>query len=636
MSRILLSLLLISYVFVPFTYAQDSKDESKLNLQEQLISNLIDSSAVYRTIDLNQSIEICEKAIKLADRNELDSLMAFALKAQGVNYYHQRVYDSCMLYFNKALIKFEEFDNGVQVGKTLGNIGLIYKLRGEYTKAKEYYLKQISLYSKMNHKTGFSAIYINLGVLSKKIENWSRAVHYFKLGINAADEENNIGNKIILLNNVGAIYEIMGNFDEALSSYKESLKLVLNTGNRSTESHLYLNMGLIYRKIKDYTKAEFYLTKSFNIRKIRGDYDELLKVYNELFELAFARKEYKKAKQFIGTMRDLAEMDESKEWMSDVYRASYDLYKKTGQFKLALTSYENHKSIADSIRESYYAEKYNKLMLKYDMDQTKQEMILMSQESRIQGLEIDKKNAWLVAMIVVMLLGVIAIVVSFRINKLKAQHKLMSLDQKVLLSQMNPHFLFNALTAVQCLVLDNENDKANMYIADLASLVRNILEDSREESITLRKEIETLEKYIELQKLRFGFALNFRFEIDDKIDLDELNIPPMMTQPFIENALVHANLQYVNDPEILIKIDCINEDFVTFSIQDNGIGIEEGKKQPLMKDKKSLAMKIARERIQIFNYKLKHQMKLDIIDLKYIDENQQGTLARFTIPTRQV
>ena len=301
--------------------------------------------------------------------------------------------------------------------------------------------------------------------------------------------------------------------------------------------------------------------------------------------------------------------------------------KKTGKYNLALSFYEKFKVIGDSIQDALNKEKYNDLMIKYDMDQTKQKIKLMTQKTKIQDLELDKMNAWLVAMIVIMLLGSVAIVVSFRINKLKAKHKLMSLDQKVLLSQMNPHFLFNALTAVQSLVLDHESDKANLYLSELGALVRNILEDSREEQISLRKELNTLEKYIDLQKLRLDFPLEFRFDIDESIDIDELNIPPMLTQPFIENALVHANLKQVNKPEILIKLEIVDHNFVAFSIQDNGIGIQEGRTKSLMKEKKSLAMQIARDRIQIYNYKSKLQMRLDVIDLKYIDDSKQGTLS---------
>jgi len=470
--------------------------------------------------------------------------------------------------------------------------------------------------------------------LSNIMGNIHRADEYFNSALKLAEKDGNIGDQINALNNLGANYEVQDKLEEALKAYEKSLKIVLNTGNSTMESTLYLNIGLIHRRSLAFDKAAIYLKKSFDIRKLRGNYEELLRVYNEMFELAFARKDYEKAEQYAGTMKDLSMMYKDLDWKGSTYQAYSKLYKEIGNYKLALESYETYREINDSVESALNNEKYNDLMLKYDMDYTRQKVTLMTQKTQIQSLELGKKNAWLVAMIVIMLLGVIAIVVSFRINKLKSEHKLMSLDQKVLLSQMNPHFLFNALTAVQSLVLDKESDKANFYLSELGSLVRNVLEDSREEQISFRKELNTLEKYIDLQKLRFDYPLEFRFDIDESIDLDELNIPPMLTQPFIENALVHANLQEVDRPEILIKIESVDDNFVAFSIQDNGIGIQDGKKNSHMKDKKSLAMQIVRDRIQIYNYKSKHQMKLDVIDLKHLDDNSQGTLARFTIPTQ--
>lgn len=634
MLRISLFLFFILNSFSFILNAQDQKGESNLNIHEQIISNLLESSVNYRDSSKNTSIEICDKAIKVAEKEQTDSLLALAFKTQGANYYYTKDFDSCMLYWKKALVKFKELGNMIQAGKTSGNIGLVYKKRGEYNKALEYYLEEVKIFTEINHKVGLPAIYLNMGNISVLMNNYSRAEGYYNSVLKIAEETDNVRDQINALNNLGVVNEKQNKFKEALKVYERSLKLILGTGNSLRESRLYLNIGIIHRRTEAFDKAALYLKKSFDIRKLRGNYEELLGVYNEMFELALAKKEYGEAGQFVGTMHDLAEMNKDTGWMIDVYAAYYKLYKETGKYKSALNFYEKHKEIGDSVQLALYEEKYNDLMAKHDMDHTKQKVVLMTQETKIQALEIDKKNAWLVAMIVIMLLGVIAIVVSFRINKLKAQHKLMSLDQKVLLSQMNPHFLFNALTAVQSLVLDNESDKANLYLSELGSLVRNVLEDSREENISLRKELDTLEKYIALQKLRFNFPLDFRFDIDENIDLDELRIPPMLTQPFIENALVHANLQQVEKPEILIKLKLMDNGLVEFSIQDNGIGIEEGKQQSMMKEKKSLAMQIARDRIQIYNYKSKYQMKLDVIDLKHIEKNQQGTLARFIIPTQ--
>lgn len=632
MPRISIVLLFILNSFVTVSLAQNQKNESKLTIQEQIVSNLIDSSVSFRDRSYDLSVEVCEKAIRLAEARDIEHLLAKALKTQGVNYYYLRENDSCLYYYKKAIAKFKELDNQIQVGKILGNIGVVYKRKVDYSKAVEYYLKELEVFEKISYWEGLAAIYTNLGGLSFLMENHKRAEDYYKQALDIAVKTHSKVDRLNALNNLGVLYEGQNKLKEALEVYKESLSIVRNTGNSMMESKLYLNMGIIYRRNNDLDKASDYFEKSFNIRKLIGDYADLLGVYNEMFELALARNKYREAKQLAGVMHDLALINSDAEWFADVYRAYSDLYRATGDYKLALEAYEKHRSIGDSLQTVQNEERYSELMVKYDTDHSKQKMELMTQHSTIQKLELDKKNAWLVAMLIIMLLGVIAIVVSFRINSLKAQHKLMSLNQKVLLSQMNPHFLFNALTAVQSLVLDNKGDEANMYLCELAGLVRNILEDSRKEYISLRKELDILEKYIDLQKLRFDFVINYCFEIDGKIDLDEIQIPPMLTQPFIENALIHANLKNVQNPEILIKLNLVEDKYVEFSIQDNGIGIEAGKKQSLMKENKSLATQIANDRVQIYNYKSKIKMKLDIIDIKYIDPNKQGTLARFIIP----
>jgi len=633
MPKFLIVLFLIVNSFFVVQDAQAQKNGKKQDTQEQIISNLIESSVNFRDSSLNLSVEVCDKAISLAQKEGADSLMALAFKTQGINYYYLREFDSCLVYYNKSIVSFEALGNKIQVGKMLGNIGLIYKNKGEYNKALEYYLEEIDIFLSINYIKGLSVIYSNLGSLFVTMGEYEKAENKFQKALDLADQNNNEGDKVDALSNLGVLYAKQDRLDEALQTFEKLLSFTTTNGNSVMISKLYLNIAVIHRRLNNLGLASDFLDKSFDIRKLRGDYHELLGVYHEKFELALCREDYISARHLIGTMKDLAELNSDPEWLADVYSAYTSFYKAIGDYKLAFDSYEQHLHLRDSILEAMNEIKYNELMIKYDLNYNKQNVELMTQKTKIQKLELDKKNAWLVAMIVIMLLGIITIVVSFRINKLKAEHKLMSLDQKVLLSQMNPHFLFNALTAVQCLVLDDEKDKANLYLAELGNLVRSILEDSRKETISLRQELSILEKYIGLQKLRFDFPLEFRFDIDEDIDLDELKIPPMLTQPFIENSLVHANLQEVEKPEIFIKLKLVDNHFVEFSIQDNGIGIEEGKKQSLMKEKKSLAMQIANDRIQIYNFKSKYRMKLDIVDLKHIDNNSQGTLARITIPT---
>jgi sensor histidine kinase YesM len=209
----------------------------------------------------------------------------------------------------------------------------------------------------------------------------------------------------------------------------------------------------------------------------------------------------------------------------------------------------------------------------------------------------------------------------------------MDLRQKVLLTQMNPHFLFNSLTAIQSFILDKKNEEANNYLSRLASLVRSILENSREEFVSLRTELETLKDYIGLQKLRFENEINYDFEVDKNIDQDQVLVPPMLAQPFVENALIHGMLRNNPNAQILIKIS-LNEsnDLLQFQIKDNGIGIDAAKKNRQNKNHKSIATSIALDRVKIYNFKSSKKMKFEIIDLNITDPKQNGTQVTYSIP----
>ena len=245
MPKILLVLFFILNSFISGLNAQNQKDESDLNIQEQIVTNLIESSVSYRGTDKKLSVEICEKAIKLAEKEQADSLLALALKTQGTNFYYLKDFDSCMIYWEKALLKFKESGNMIQAGKVLGNIGVIYKKRGEYSKALEYYLKEIEIFSEINHTEGLSSIYINMGSLANIMGNPFRAGEYFNSALKLAKKEDNLADQNNALNNLGAIYESQDLFQKALDSYEKSLKIVLNIGNSKMESTLYLNIGLI-------------------------------------------------------------------------------------------------------------------------------------------------------------------------------------------------------------------------------------------------------------------------------------------------------------------------------------------------------------------------------------------------------
>ena len=208
-----------------------------------------------------------------------------------------------------------------------------------------------------------------------------------------------------------------------------------------------------------------------------------------------------------------------------------------------------------------------------------------------------------------------------------------SLRQKVLRSQMNPHFIFNSLNAIQSYVLKNDSAHAVKYLNSFARLIRMILESSRYDYISLDKEVNILRYYLELQQLRFGDKFSYSLDVDENIETEMILIPAMLAQPFIENAIEHG-LQHV-ETDGLVKISFVKAtDSIIFKVSDNGIGREKSKlinKQKL-DDRESLSTTLFKERLLTLNRYSGQKITYNIIDLKDDAGNAKGTLVIINLP----
>jgi LytS/YehU family sensor histidine kinase len=221
----------------------------------------------------------------------------------------------------------------------------------------------------------------------------------------------------------------------------------------------------------------------------------------------------------------------------------------------------------------------------------------------------------------------------FRQNRLKTEQNALMLEQKLLRSQMNPHFLFNSLASIQNFIVTEDPDKASIYLSRFSSLMRNILDSSAEEFIPLEKEISTITYYLELQKVRYAGKFDFNIDVDENIDEENMNIPPMLAQPFIENAIEHGIKHKSSKGHISISFS-FNEDVILISVEDDGVGrirAAEIEKQH-KKDHHSMATSITRDRLANLNRKLKTKISLEIIDLKNKQGEASGTKVIFSIP----
>lgn len=220
---------------------------------------------------------------------------------------------------------------------------------------------------------------------------------------------------------------------------------------------------------------------------------------------------------------------------------------------------------------------------------------------------------------------------------LEIEKQLFDLEQKALQLQMNPHFIFNSLNSIQSFIVNNDSDKATLYLAKFAQLMRLILANSREQFVPVKDEIKVLTYYMDIENLRFDNKFDFKIVVDPGIDDDFVGIPPMIIQPYVENAILHGIIHKTGKGNISIILS-LQEENILCTVEDDGVGREKAmeiKNNSGLKHK-SRGMLITKERLEILSKQIKGQISVNVLDLK--DENgiASGTKVEIIIPFKEI
>jgi tetratricopeptide (TPR) repeat protein len=311
------------------------------------------------------------------------------------------------------------------------------------------------------------------------------------------------------------------------------------------------------------------------------------------------------------------------------------LYEITGDLKNAL-EFQKMAEEADKKQMMYdYNIQIGLIQGSYENEKITEKIASLSTENELNRMKLHRTRGLLAGMALLALLMVIMVILHFQKKKLKAEQKTLILKQKLLRSQMNPHFLYNALSGIQNFIVTEQPELASKYLLKFSRLVRNILDNSAEEFITLDRELVTIENYLALQKVRYAGIFDYRIDLNDAIDPEMVRIPPMLAQPFIENAIEHGIKYLESGGEINIRL--YPEDHIlVIEVEDNGIGRKKAFEieSAIEPDHHGMAISITRERLASLNRKLSKNIMLDIIDLKNALGEAVGTRVVFGVPIR--
>jgi LytS/YehU family sensor histidine kinase len=232
--------------------------------------------------------------------------------------------------------------------------------------------------------------------------------------------------------------------------------------------------------------------------------------------------------------------------------------------------------------------------------------------------------------------GLIALLIirrkNIQIKRRELDNQLISLEQKALQSMMNPHFIFNSLGSIQTYLLQNKSGEAGLYLSQFARLIRQNLNAINASNINLEEEIDRLKNYLDLEKLRMEEKFDYEIKVAENLETDEVQIPSMIIQPFVENSIWHGIAFLKGKGKIVITFSMQGDKSLSVIVEDNGIGMKRSETYSANKEKRAhLGMELARKRLEILGKKFSINTSLKFSEL-FPDSPNPGTRVELVVP----
>ena len=562
-------------------------------------------------------------------------MVAQTLEDIATTHFFAKDFDKTFKIMKMALEVYRQKDeNGNTVGSVrdtmtiYSRVGLPYRYIGRSDTSVMLYLKYLEVGEKNNFE--ITDMMLHNGLLAMcyyENRNYDSSFYYFRQAANYPDVNMSIrALKHEHMRRMAGIHLVLKNTDTAVHFFKASFKWFSERGFLKQSQMAARQLGDIYYSLGNLTGAEYYfmqseaLLKEMISKRSYYRYDSLKYIVSWGTELYFPfTKKLIKEKTYEQAIL--------------LFDHIHKLYLERNQLRKAITYLTACSNAKDTLRVLVRNRESIEIQTKYETEQKDKEIYSLSHVNKLQELQLIQSRWMLVGLGGVVLLIILFAIILIRQNKLRNSRQTLLFQQRLLRTQMNPHFLFNSLSSIQNFVIQENPIKASDYLSRFAKLVRQILNNSVEEYVLLEDEISSIENYIELQKIRYRDMFDYSIKVDKEIDPETILIPPMLAQPFIENSIEHGFKHKDSMGNMKIRFRS-NDKLIRFEVEDDGIGRENAMEilKEQNKGHRSMATDITRDRLRVLNKKLRQKIKLTITDLKDKNGNSAGTKVTFDIP----
>jgi tetratricopeptide (TPR) repeat protein len=538
------------------------------------------------------------------DTTKVETLYKIAYK-----YCNKGEFKEAINYINQSIKLAEALHYKYGCAAAYNNAGAIYNFQGNYPEALKNYLVALKYYQEINHQPGLVQCYTNIGIVFGEQKDYTKSLRYFN---DALEIQKRLPRSLglgDLYANLGSLYSEQGNINEALINDSLALDVYKKEGYEQESLTTYCNIGDNYLKLGNYEKALQYNFEALKLAEKFKNKNITIYALMNIGDVYLKQNKLKDATDYFNEGLSVANEIGSLFYIGEIYKRLSKIYSIQNDYKRAFDNYKKYILYRDSVYGEDNTKKLVTAEMQFDFDK-KEAAAKAEQEVKdaVAKEEIQRQRVLKTA-IASSAVVLILIILLFN-NRRKAKHNLQvnKLENKTLRSQLNPHFIFNALASIQK-YMDEHPDLAQNYLAKFAKLMREVLENSEKEYTSLEEEIAMLSKYMDLEKLRVTNGFDYDFIVDSTIDKETTQVPPLLFQPIIENAIWHGVANGTSKGTISITITQENYLLKIEIENDNKEQViskkEEGQKQ------KSFGLQIVKERLALLSKEKRRKTNLE-------------------------
>tara|TARA_R110002020_G_C16315737_1_gene774256 strand:- start:1290 stop:3158 length:1869 start_codon:yes stop_codon:yes gene_type:complete len=583
--------------------------KSPIQILMKPIPTLVLLFCVFKSLAQYQVADSLERLIK--NHNGIDTTLVNLRQSFVANKMLQTPSDTTWLAYNLKTLSLAE-ELGYEKGKLLAsnNVGVVYHyFLSDPLTALDYYQKAYAISETAPSFERFQfALLTNMGLIHYEQEDFDRALPIFKKLLLFPQGKSNT------LSNIGNIFGLRQQTDSAVYYFKASIQEAERNGDVLQIANVKSNLGLVQAQAGalvdglENTIASVNMVDSLELEMLRVPvYINAAEVYMHGDDLEIAETYSQASLNAVRSLNNLYTETKALHTLAKIQE-------KKGNYKEALENFKAYSILNDSLINADRKVEISRKEIQYEAD--KKEALALVNAERQRTI----KNASILSGAGIILAALFAFALYRKKQKADTEKKeaqfrakVADVELRVLRAQMNPHFIFNSLNSIGDYILRNDSQAASDYLGKFAKLMRMTLENSDKKEISLMEDITLLKTYLGIEQKRFDYRFDFNIKWTDDLNTDEVFLPPMLLQPFVENSIVHGLSTIEKGGKIDISFEHINSELVCI-VEDNGIGRSSLNKPALTNGKSSKGIAITQNRIDVLNKTKNTSGAIKIID----------------------